>query len=276
MKNLNTFINEFRDGFQFNNRFMCKVIVPQQLQLKTEGNYAVAEWLAKGILCESTNLPDRAFAETQMTQYGLTEQFPFHSEFTSLQCVFNTPLRSTGDTRNDNPVPRFFHSWQDLIQDLSEGYDSTRDFTFSGTNHTNGYYGELQLGVFDRHNNLTIAYEFERVYPQIIQATPVSWREENELTKLAVGFTFSTWRAIPQDKAEGLFGSTELLRGVGFMSPFNQTQLELGSPNYNRGDFQEGRFTPPRTTIGGILTGIATDVISDVISDVTNGRVRIR
>lgn len=273
MKNLSTFINEFQDGFQPNNRFMCKVIIPEQLILT---HPAAWDWLAKGILCESTNLPDRAFAETQMTQYGLTEQFPYHTEFTSLQCVFSAPLKMSGESTNDNPVLRFFHAWQDLIQDMKQGYDSTRDFTFSGTNHTNGYYGEIQLGIFDRQNNLTLAYEFERVYPQIIQATPVTWQEENELTKIAIGFTFSAWHPISPDKAKGLFGSTELLRTIPLQSGFNQTQMELGEQNYNRGDFQNGRFTPPRSTIGGILTGIATDIISDVISDVTNGNVRIR
>lgn len=248
MRSLNSFINEFTDGFQLNNRFVCKVIVPDALEL-TETEKAAKDWLARGILCESTNLPDRAFAETQMTQYGFTEQIPYHSEFTTLDCVFNTPLRSA-----DNPVPRLFHKWQNLIQDLSQGYESSRDFTFSGTNHTNGYYGELQLGVFDRQNNLTLRYDFERVYPQTVQSTPVTWHEENEFTKLTCGFTFSVWHP-STDHSVDFFNEQELLRSV-----------ELGATR-----FLSSGFTPPQAGPFSILGGIATQIISDV----TNGRVRI-
>lgn len=267
MKSLNTFINEFSDGFQMNNRFICKVITPEQLvTADTEGNAAVATWLAKGILCESTNLPDRAFAETPMTQYGLTEQFPYHSEFTTLDCTFNTPLYGT-----DNPVPRMFHAWQNLIQDMRGGYNSSRDFSFSGTNSSNGYYGELFIGVFDRQNNPTIAYEFERVYPRVVQSTPVTWREENELTKLTVGFTFSAWRPLT-NVPEGFFPDTDLLRSAPLgTGPFQQNPMGYpGSPGYP-GEFQNTRFQAPRTTLGGILIGLA----SDIINDVTGGRVRI-
>ena len=253
MKSLNTFLNTFMDGFQFNNRFACKVIVPRSLALN-ETEQIARDWLGRGFVCESTNLPDRAFTVTQMTQYGITEQFPFHTEFTSLDCVFNTPLVQMGPEETDNPIPRVFHAWQNLIQDLSSTYEeSSRDFTFAGSSSVDGYYGEIQLGVFDRQNNLTLAYEFQRVYPRVVQATPVTWKEENELAKLSIGFTFSIWRPIQASKIQGDW----------FPEP---EQMFKGS-----NPFQNIQFTPPRSTLGGIVTG----VISDIINDATNGRVRI-
>jgi hypothetical protein len=191
MKNLGAFINEFVDGFQQSSRFVCKVTLPQALVL-TGSMQKAQHWLGRGVICESTKLPDRAFAETEMTQYGFTEQFPFHTEFTSLSCVFNTPLNGS-----DNPVMRVFHAWQNLIQDVSKGYgDSPRDFTFSGTGPTDGYYGTVQIGVFDRQNHPTIAYEFERVYPKLVDSVDVSWGAPDQFTKLSVGFTFSVWRIL--------------------------------------------------------------------------------
>lgn len=254
MKSLNSFLNEFMDGFQFNNRFACKVVIPRSLKL-TGTEMAARDWLAKGFVCESTNLPDRAFEETQMTQYGITEQFPYHTAFTSLDCVFNTPLVQTTPQDTDNPIPRVFHAWQNLIQDMSGTYEeSSRDFTFAGSGSADGYYGEIQMGVFDRQNNLTLAYEFQRVYPRIVQSTPVTWKETNELTKLSIGFTFSTWRAKPIREVVGDF--------------FPESETRFGGEG---NPFQNIQFTPPRTTFGGIVRGIA----GDIISDVTNGRIRI-
>ena len=189
MNNLSQFFNEFNLGFQQSNRFACKILVPTALTVS--GPTLVAKnWLARGIVCESTSLPDRAFAETEMTQYGLTEQFPFHTEFTSLSCVLNTPLNG-----GDNPIMRLFHAWQNLIQDNSQGYDSPRDFTFGST-----YYGEIQMAVFDRQNNPTIGYRFERAYPKLVDAVAVSWSADNEFAKLPVSFTFSAWSVMQVGK----------------------------------------------------------------------------
>jgi hypothetical protein len=156
-------------------------------------------WLARGIACESTSLPDRSFAETELTQYGLTEQFPYHTEFTALNCTFNTPLNG-----GDNPIQRVFHAWQNLIQDMTAGYNSSRDFTFAGSGGSSdpkGYYGEIYLAVFDRQNNPTIGYQFERAYPKLVDAVAVSWSTESEVTKLPVTFTFSAWSVwqVPKD-----------------------------------------------------------------------------
>jgi hypothetical protein len=283
MKSLNKFINEFEAGFQFNNRFACRIQLPRELLESgfTLSDKKAVEWLNRGILCESTNLPDRAFAETQMTQYGLTEQFPIHSEFTTLDCTFNTPLivvqssdgRSAGQM--DNPVPRVFHAWQNLIQDMSTGYDSSRDFTFSGTSSDNGYYGEIEIAVFDRLNTPTLLYSFERAYPRVIQSTPVTWREENELARLTVGFTFSVWRVVPLSDTKtraAWFMDEEVLQGRGFGSgPFQNNQMSYPGSYGHPGEFQNPMFRPSRSMIGGILTGMA----SDIIYDVTKGRVRI-
>ena len=191
MKNLNSFINEFKDGFQHNNRFAAKVYPPTtMIGNMTEAERVAWNWITRGFVCDTTNLPDRAFAETQITFYGLTEQIPFHSEFTTLDCTFNTPLHGA-----DNPVPRVFHKWQNMIQDMTDGYDSTRDFNFP-----NNWYGHIEMAVLNRQNIPTLSYLFEKVYPKVIQSTPVTWKEENELTQLAVQFTFASVRVIPRDE----------------------------------------------------------------------------
>ena len=163
-----------------------------------------ATWIHEGVVCAATNLPDRGFGETKMTIYGITEQFPFHSEYATLDCIFLTPL-----FKQENPIPRIFQKWQNLIQDMSSGYaGSTKDFTFSGTGPDNGYYGNIHLGMFDNHNALSLSYAFERVYPKVVQSTPVNWHEEHEITKLGVNFTYSTWTLLPTVTPQnGLFNT---------------------------------------------------------------------
>jgi hypothetical protein len=182
MKNLGTFLSEFQEGFQPNNRFAAKVF-PPALNL-TDTEREAKRWLESGFLCNMTRLPDRAFEETQMTQYGLTEQFPFHTQYTSQDCMFNTPLKN-----GDNPVPRVFSAWQNLIQEGSGGYnESTRDFTFPSE-----FYGGIKIGMLDRANRCTLLYLFENVYPKTVESVPVMWSEQNEVATLSVSFTFSSW-----------------------------------------------------------------------------------
>lgn len=219
MNSLNTFLNEFSAGFQYNNRFACQVLPPAALTSKLSGPEITAlGWLKKGILVESTNLPDRAFVETQITQYGLTEQFPYHTEYTTLDCSFLTPIIEVSDAESSNPLPKVFAAWQNLIQDMSRGWtDSTRNFTFMGS-----CYGTLKMAAFDRKNTVTIAYEFEKAYPRLVQSTPVNWKEEGEFARLTIGFTFSNWKLM---NSKDFAFAEPFIRGGGAAVPFGNTLL---------------------------------------------------
>lgn len=189
MNSLAEFFGEFRDGFQYNNRFLCQITPPTALAATLTNEEQIAlGWIKRGIACESTHLPDRAFGETPMGLYGITEQFPYHTDYTSIDCVFMTPMLGT-----NNILPRVFAAWQNLVQDMRNGYESSRDFTFPDT-----YYSQvMSITTFNRQNVPSLTYTFERVYPQLVQSVPLSWEEVNELTNLTVKFTFSAWKVEP-------------------------------------------------------------------------------
>lgn len=217
MKSLGTFLSEFQEGFQPNNRFAAKIFLPNLGLSDTE--LEAKRWLESGFLCTTTRLPDRSFEETQMTQYGLTEQFPFHTQYTSQDCTFNTPLKN-----GDNPVPRVFSAWQNLIQDGSGGYsESTRDFTFPSE-----FYGHLLIGALDRANRCTLLYHFENAYPKTVESMPVTWSEQNEVATLGVSFTFSSWVMLPFNSEEFFTPDPAYGRDL---TPFQNSD----TPNMTRG-----------------------------------------
>src|ERR1019366_9128342 len=138
MNSLSAFIGQFKRGVQQANRFVVQVIVsPTTIgniitdSLQTNGSILglvqtvlaaensvlsvpqVVKWLAQGYLCEQVRLPDRAFAQVAMTQYGYTEQFLYHTDYPSLACHFRMPYAF--NLSNDNAVPRFFSYWQNTI-----------------------------------------------------------------------------------------------------------------------------------------------------------------
>jgi hypothetical protein len=216
MPNLNQFISEFRDGFQQNNRFTAQVFVPSGLldfARSTEGGSdnsiiqiidllfpnigrrvdptfslnTTGAWLARGLVCDATRLPDKSFETAEQTMYGITENFPVHTTFTDLTCNFLLPLYS-----NDNAVPRFFNYWFNFIQNQSRGLESGMNFSFP-----DDYRGQLLLSTIDRKDHVTSTYYFDRVFPKTLQSVELSWDATNEVAKLPVDFTYSYWTLLP-------------------------------------------------------------------------------
>jgi len=211
MHNLNQFLREFRYGFQQSNRFTCHIYAPPTLLdailtdnkliqvvdvffpnigRRIDGTFSstqVADWLRRGLLVSSTRLPDRSFEQTNLNIYGITERFPTHSEFTSLDVNLLMPLVS-----NDNAVPRFFYYWQNFIQNNYAGPESGLDFRFPSE-----YYATVYLTQWDREKHATVSYRFDKAYPAKVDTVQVDWNSENEMVQLPVSFTYSYWTMLP-------------------------------------------------------------------------------
>jgi hypothetical protein len=211
MNHLNNFISEFRDGFQPNNRFKCQLFVPPGLLQavitsnifvevidilfpnigrRIDNNFSAPQagsWLARGLVCESTSLPSRSFEEISQTMYGLSEKYPVHTTYLNHSCTFLLPL-----LQNDNPIVRFFNFWQNFVQNAFNGPESGLNFQFPDT-----YRGQMYLTMYDKQDHATVTYFFDRVYPQTVDASNLSWDSTNEVLRLPVSFTFSYWKMLP-------------------------------------------------------------------------------
>jgi hypothetical protein len=219
MKFLNQFLSEFKQQFQPTARFSAYFFPPEALltqmltslpdfsggifsdiaqigaAIETKTTMPIlAQWLIRGVLCDTTYMPSRALETTTMRIYGYGEQFPYHTEFVPLECTFYMPL-----SLGDNPLPRFMNYWQNFIQDGQGGPESGMNFRFP-----NEYYGTLLLAMYDRKNNPTIVYKFKNVYPQTVQSVAVSWNDSSEFAKLSVSFVYSSFKVLSRSEPEVL------------------------------------------------------------------------
>lgn len=213
MRHLSNFLTEFREGFQRGAKYTCHFYLPEKLLTailnpsligriidvvlpsigsRIDENFSmpvVTSWLQRGLLCEATRTPNRSFSQHNQSMYGFTEHFPYHSEFLPQDCTFLMPLN-----KNDSPVPRVFHYWQNYIQNGLEGPDSGFDFRFPAD-----YYATMYLVLYDQKTHPSLAYKFERVYPSNIQSANLAWADNHELLKLPVQFTYSYFTMEPYE-----------------------------------------------------------------------------
>jgi hypothetical protein len=205
MPNLNVFINEFKHGFQKENRYRVQ-IYPNPVMVDAMNEEArlrgvpedtlsapqTVEWLSKGILAEASRMPDRGFACQPLTMYGLTEHMPYHAEFSDFECTFLMP--HVHHAIRDNVVPRFFTLWQNQIQNMSEGPSSGLDFRFPSH-----YYAVVLVSLLDNKGRRTLTYRFDNAYPFLVHSGNLAWGSDNQFTKLQVSFKFSYWTLLPPE-----------------------------------------------------------------------------
>jgi hypothetical protein len=135
MPNLQDFISEFKHGFQQASRFHVQIFVQPTMILNiireasllgvVDATLSVTQavkWLAFGFLACDARLPDRGFGMTPSNMYGMTEHFPYHTEYSNLECTFLMP--HTTNVLQDNGIPRFFNFWQNQIQNMTDGPES--------------------------------------------------------------------------------------------------------------------------------------------------------
>lgn len=220
MRNLSQFIGEFSGGFQPSARHRAYFFLPPSLILDilkpnvnidlslqgllggntgtdaleaTTSLPMIMQWLLRGMLVSETRLPSRAFETVDLNMYGITETYPYHSEFNDLGCTFLQPL-----VAKDNGVPRFFNYWQNFIQRAHRGPDSGLDFRFPSD-----YYGNMLLVLYDRKNHPTIGYRIEKVYPKAVESVSVTW-DNSDFLKSSVTFQFSYWTVIERLSPENI------------------------------------------------------------------------
>jgi hypothetical protein len=114
--NINQFMSEFQSGFQQPSQFRCKLPMEDVSGGELVQRFGkAAEYLGRGLLCQTTRTPSRSLDTTPMSIYGYTEEFPTYSTYANIDCTFLAPLIGPpGRAKND--VLHLLHAWQELIQ----------------------------------------------------------------------------------------------------------------------------------------------------------------
>lgn len=266
MNNINRFLAEFKDEFQRSAYFVCQIHLNpllRQRMLADAANHGPAslapssamfsstnggsernlqetiQLMAEGWLVSDVRLPDRGFGLTDMSMYGITEHFPYHAEFSPLECQFITPLMASGsqpDTTTgrlqpgaDNPVPRMFSYWQNQIQKITRGPEDGLDFAFPAD-----YYSRVTLTALDRQLRGTTAWQFEKVFPNAVGTAQLSWAQTDSFTILPVQFTYSYWTMVSLPALENMSqDGSELQEAKLFQTnPRFRLALNIGRPRF--------------------------------------------
>jgi len=239
---IRTFLGAFQNGFQPSNRFVLQIWFSPELvegiinrpaarvtargvpsgPLGPEEGLSLThaiDWLQRGLLCDKTRMPDRSLDVVQMTQYGITEQYPYKTDYTALDSTFLLPLYPDGS----NPVLQVFSAWQNVIQDVAGGMDSTRDLSWPDSYRT-----DIYLTLFDYKGNPSVAYRFEKAYPKTVESVPVTWGDQSEMSELSVTFAFTSWYIVTgasplpiPTEALGPFG----VFGIGIPTPIGVVRI---------------------------------------------------
>jgi hypothetical protein len=173
-----------------------------------------ADMLARGLLCTGVHLPSRTIQTTVQTMYGFSEHFPVGTGYAPLDCAFMLPLFGTksaiinsledrllGKILPDNinvfmknpttnPLPAFFSAWQNLMQNATNGPESGFNLSFP-----DDYYTTAHVVTFDRQDNATLTYQFNKVFPVSVEAVPLQWGSDS-FAAMGVSFQYSHWQII--------------------------------------------------------------------------------
>lgn len=207
MNNINQFLAEFKEEFQRNAYFVCRIFLSPNLRHNILEDAAHSErhtggasehhlqraidLMAAGWLVSDARLPDRGMGLTPLSMYGITEQFPFHAEFSPLECRFISPLMTVEVNRTtgaDNPVPRLLSYWQNQIQKMTRGPLDGLDFAFPAD-----YYSTVELTALDTQLRGTTTWRFEKVYPSSVGTVEMSWGQSDAFVSHPVTFVYSYW-----------------------------------------------------------------------------------
>jgi hypothetical protein len=211
MRFLSSFLSEFRGGFQKPGRFEVQLYPNRQfLETLTGGslltniidvlaptigqridpNFSmpqVVQWLARGLLCDNAVTPSRALETTSLNMYGISEEYPYSTEYTDFTCSFLMPLNAA-----DCPVPRFFDYWHNFIHNNAGGPSAGLDFRFPEE-----YYATMILSQFDQQDHHSLSYRFEKVYPKLVQSQQIAWNQNTDVMRYNVTFVSSYWTILP-------------------------------------------------------------------------------
>lgn len=132
-------------------------------------------------LCESAELPGRAFDYTSVRYYGPNLNMPYNTKY-------NDELTLTFLTRADAVERQFFDDWMDIINPINS-------FDFS---YPTNYYSEIQVYQLAEYSQTgtapmaTYQWSVIQAYPILVNPQPVTWADQ-DILRLSVTFTYRYW-----------------------------------------------------------------------------------
>ena len=188
---MNDILSSFRDnGYAQPNQFDVVITYPPKLgggniENIFNGMERVGTELRKiSLRCESVQLPGRNLATSADTNiYGPTREIVEGVTYAEdLNMVFQA---SSG---LDERV--FFENWQ------RQAFDEK---TWN-IGYYNDYIGDIEIYLLDKQNQRRYGLKIHEAFPKTITATDLNYGTNNEIIKVAVGFSFRYWQTLDLDQ----------------------------------------------------------------------------
>lgn len=190
MTDLNKFLSEVAQrNVQRTARFRCRINLGAGA-LATQFPQA-AKWLQEGLVCQTTNIPDRAFEAETLTVYGYEQEYPIYNVFSALTCEFLLPFNTDGQ----NEVLHLFHTWIDYIFPVPNGTIGAPVLRFPDQYRLRGSEGFV-IETYDSGNTVSARYTFEGIYPSQVSEIRMSWNDVDGMMTLPVAFKFMYWSRV--------------------------------------------------------------------------------
>lgn len=132
-------------------------------------------------LCETAEMPGRAFTLQDYRYYGPSFKLPTSSEYQDINFTFLV--------RDVMREKELFDNWMAYINPKN-----TYDFRF-----LNEYSGDIYIYQFSEIEDKGATYKatLRRAYPTNVQSLPLTWTDDN-IHRLQVTFTFTDWVTDPE------------------------------------------------------------------------------
>lgn len=155
-------------------------------------NTSNSSYIARSLefICDSATLPGLSWQtdELRMSGYGNIEKRPYSSIFQDVQTTFFCD--------SDGKVLEFFHKWMQSIYNFDSRAGrlrSTGGIKQNLFNYPDEYVGQVEITHFDDLGDEIVMYTLNDAYPLTVGDVQVAWEQNDQLTKIPITFTYTSW-----------------------------------------------------------------------------------
>lgn len=157
-------------------------------------------------LCDSTELPGRAFEVSEARYYGPSITFPYNTKYSQ-------EISMSFITRNNAMERQLFDDWLGIINPINNfNFEYPRNY-----HATIDVYQLSEAPISDTglptEPEATYMWSLQNAWPATVNPQPVTWAD-NDVLRLSVSFIYQFWTRPGRDATPGGAPTAETLPGI--------------------------------------------------------------
>ena len=131
------------------------------------------------LMCESVSIAGRTVQSLLDRQYGRNREIAYNGPT-------YTPINLSFLCSKSFIEKRIFDQWNNMIVDISKGYDIA---------YYKDYIGEMEVSVLDGHGEKTFTTKYREVWPKTVSAIEFNHSTQNAPVRMTVEMTYAYWES---------------------------------------------------------------------------------